>query len=85
MGILLCEQNFRDVWSRNESVRAEIGQMLHTDTRGYISSKGVNDCLPTKDELDSEPLVEELSKAIDSLASDEAPGNDGIHPDFPLT
>ena len=22
MGMLLCEQNFRDVWSRNESVRA---------------------------------------------------------------
>ena len=32
MGILLCEQNFRDVWSRNESGRAEIGQILHTDT-----------------------------------------------------
>ena len=34
MGILLCEHNFRDVWTRNESVRAEIGQILHTDTRG---------------------------------------------------
>ena len=32
MGILLSEQKFRDVWSRNESVRAEIGQILHTDT-----------------------------------------------------
>ena len=32
IGILLCEQNFRDVWSRNESVRTEIGQILHTDT-----------------------------------------------------
>ena len=32
MGMLLCEQNFRDVWSRNESVRAEIGQLLHTHT-----------------------------------------------------
>ena len=32
MGMLLCEQNFRDVWIRNESVRAEIGQILHTDT-----------------------------------------------------
>ena len=31
--MLLCEQNFRDVWSRNESVRAEIGQILHTHTR----------------------------------------------------
>ena len=28
--MLLCEQNFWDVWSRNESVRAEIGQILHT-------------------------------------------------------
>ena len=32
MGILLCEQNFRDVWRRNKSVRAEIGQILHTHT-----------------------------------------------------
>ena len=32
MGILLCEQNFWDVWNRNESVRPEIGQILHTDT-----------------------------------------------------
>ena len=35
-------------------------------------------CLPTMDELDSEPSVEDLSKAIDSLASGKAPGNDGI-------
>ena len=41
----------------------------------------VTECLPTMDELDSEPSVEELSKAIDSLASGKAPGNDGI----PLT
>ena len=34
------------------------------------------ECLPTMDELDSEPLVEELSKAIDSLASGKAPGRD---------
>ena len=32
MGILLCEQNFRDVWIRNKSVRAEIGQLLRTHT-----------------------------------------------------
>ena len=32
MGILLCEQNFRDVWIRNKSVRAEIGQILRTHT-----------------------------------------------------
>ena len=35
MGILLCEQNFRDVWVRNKSVRAEIGQILHTDTHPH--------------------------------------------------
>ena len=34
------------------------------------------------DELDSEPSVEELSKAIDSLASGKAPGNDGIPPEL---
>ena len=28
MGKLLCEKNLRDVWCRNESVRAEIGQKL---------------------------------------------------------
>ena len=32
MGILLCEHNFRDVWIRNKSVRAEIGQILRTHT-----------------------------------------------------
>ena len=40
------------------------------------------DCLPTMDELDSEPLVEELSQVIDSLASGKAPGNEGIPPDL---
>ena len=50
MGILLCEQNFRDVWGRNKSVRAEIGQILHTHThththtRGYISSRDYQHC-----------------------------------------
>ena len=30
MGKLLCEKNLRDVWCRNEIVRAEIGQILQT-------------------------------------------------------
>ena len=38
MGKLLCEKYLRDVWCRNESVRAEIGQILHTDTRVNLSS-----------------------------------------------
>ena len=32
MGILLCEQKFRNVWIRKESGQAEIGQIVHTDT-----------------------------------------------------
>ena len=35
MGILLCEFFFRDVWIRNESVRAEIGHILYTDTHPH--------------------------------------------------
>ena len=42
----------------------------------------VIECLPTMDELDSEPSVEELSKVIDRLAADKAPYNDGIPPDL---
>ncbi len=42
IGKLLCEKNLRDVWCRNESIRAEIGQILHThtqtDTRVNLSS-----------------------------------------------
>ena len=39
MGILLCEHNFRDVWIRNKSVRAEIGQILraHTHTHTHTA------------------------------------------------
>ena len=36
------------------------------------------ECLPTMEELDTEPTLEELSKAIHSLASGKAPGSDGI-------
>ena len=38
------------------------------------------ECLPTMEELDTEPTLEELSKATDSLA--QAPGSDGIPPDL---
>ena len=37
MGILLCEQNFREVWIRNKSVRAEIGHILRTHTHTHAA------------------------------------------------
>ena len=48
----------------------------------FPAALDVIECLPTMDELDSEPSVEELSKPIDSLASVKAPGNDGIRPEL---
>ena len=38
--------------------------------------------LPIMEDLDAEPTMEELSKAIDSLACGKAPGTDGIPPDL---
>ena len=46
MGKLLCEKNLRDVWCRNEGVRAEIGQMLHTHASPIVVFM-----LPTKDNI----------------------------------
>ena len=37
--------------------------------------------LPVLEELDSEPTLEDLNKAIDALASGKAPGEDGIPPE----
>ena len=43
MGKLLCEKNLRYVWCRNESVRAEIGQLLHTHTHAAKLVPGSRD------------------------------------------
>ena len=32
------------------------------------------------DELDAEPTIEELEKAVDALSNRKAPGSDGMHP-----
>ena len=37
MGKLLCENFLRDVWCRNKSIRAEIGQILQTHTQTHAS------------------------------------------------
>ncbi|XP_052712455.1 uncharacterized protein LOC128186658 [Crassostrea angulata] len=47
-----------------------------------VSALDAIECLPTMDELDVEPTLEELSKAIDNLTSGKAPGNDRIPPDL---
>ena len=44
MGKLLCEKNLRDVWCRNESVRAEIGQILHIHTHTHAAKLVVEIC-----------------------------------------
>ena len=51
-------------------------------TENIVSPSALDavECLPTMEELDTEPTLEELSKAIDSLASGKARGSDGIPP-----
>ena len=39
MGKLLCEKNVRDVWCRNESVRAEIGPIDLSHTSAILDLK----------------------------------------------
>ena len=45
-----------------------------------VSENALNavECLPTLEDLDREPTVTELHKALDRLASGKAPGRDGI-------
>ena len=53
-------------------------------SRENIVSRSALDveCLQTMEELDKKPTLEELSKAIDSLAFGNAPGSHGIPPDL---
>ena len=45
MGKLLCEKNLRDVWCRNESVRAEIGPILQTHTHTHTHTHASPICV----------------------------------------
>ena len=52
-------------------------------TLNTVSSTALKDIpdMPPMEELDATPTLEELSKAIDTLACGKAPGNDGIPPE----
>ena len=63
-----CVEHYSDIYSRESIVSP--------------SALDAVECLPTMEELDTEPTLEELSNAIDSLASGKAPGSDGISPDL---
>ena len=62
-----CPQHYQELYSRETIV---------TETAVENTSP-----LPVTEELDDSPTTEELGKAIDSLASGKAPGNDGIPPE----
>ncbi|CAH1252458.1 Hypp9298 [Branchiostoma lanceolatum] len=61
-------EHFSDLYSRQNTVSP--------------SALDAIECLPTMDELDAEPTLEELNKAIDSLSTGKAPGSDEILPDL---
>ena len=61
-------EHYSDLYSRQNSVSTTA---LDTVER-----------LPTMEELDAEPSIDELNKAIDSLSAGKAPGMDGIPPDL---
>ena len=46
------------------------------------SALGAIKCMPIMEELNAEPMVDKLSKVIDSLAAGKAPGSNSIPPDL---
>ena len=60
-------EHYLDIYSRENTISQEALDSIED--------------LPVLEELDAEPTLEELSKAINALASGKAPGEDGIPPD----
>ena len=60
-------EHYLDIYSKENSVTQEALDSIED--------------LPVLKELDPEPTLEELSKTIDELASEKAPGEDGIPPE----
>ena len=60
-------EHYLDIYSRENCVTQELLDSIEE--------------LPVLEELDSEPTLEELSKAIDALTSGKAPGEDSILPE----
>ena len=62
-----------------------VGQYLDLySTENSVSRKALDtiEDLPVLEELDTNPTIEELNKAIDALSSGKAPGEDGIPPEI---
>ena len=71
-----------DKWQQKERWVEHYSDLYSRENNVSPAALDVIECLPTTDELDSEPSVEELSKAIDRLASGKAFGNDGNPPEL---
>ena len=62
------EEHYSDLYSRESTVSSAALDAI--------------ECMLVIEELDAEPTIDELSKAIDSLAAGKAPGSDSIPPDL---